>query len=254
VSRAFVCVRIDSYESEEHQKYVRTFLDGRFENSAFCLLSPDGQGWLSRAGRSPEMVLGRNVSSCVEQMKLVAALYPPRADVKQTEVQDFHSVRQALNVAAADQRVLVVVNGPSDQIAPLRRSLGSVVSDDRIIGRFHIDFEKDYEWRKTVAGVKDGAGIVVIRPGEFGLDGTVMTQLPLNTSNADILTALLVANTEFAKSTAKKVYSGHVAKGEQLGIYFEGAVPYGEDRDGDGRIDRGGRGGFPGRRGGRPGR
>jgi len=37
-SRKFVCVRLESYESEEHQKLVRAFLDGRFENTAFCLL------------------------------------------------------------------------------------------------------------------------------------------------------------------------------------------------------------------------
>ena len=195
------------------------------------------------------MVLGRSFSSCVERMEIVAALYPAIADVKQAEVQDFHSVRQALNVAAADQRVLVVVNGPGNQIAPLRKSLRSVASDERILGRFHIDFEEDEDWRRTVTGVKDGPGIVIIRPGEFGMDGTAMNQLPLNTDSADILTAMLSANTEFAASTEKKVYSVHVDKGQELGIYFEGAVPYGEDRDGDGEIDRG-RSSRP--RGGRP--
>ncbi|MDG1894438.1 MAG: hypothetical protein P8J37_05995 [Fuerstiella sp.] len=233
-------MRIDSYESEEHQQYVRTFLDGRFENSAFCLLSPDGQDWLTKAGRGPEMVLGRSLSSSVEQMEIVAALYPATADVKQAEVQDFHSVRQALNVASADQRVLVVVNGPGDRIASLRNSLRSVASDEGIIGRFHIDFEEDDQWRKTVTGLEDGASIVVIRPGEFGMDGTVMNQLPLNAETKDITAALLAANTEFSGSTDKKVYSGHVAKGQELGIYFEGGVPYGEDRNGDGQIDRGG--------------
>ena len=82
---------------------------------------------------------------------------------------------------------------------------------------------------------------MVIRPGEFGMDGTVMNQLPLDAETKDITVALLAANTEFAGSTNKKVYSGHVAKGQELGIYFEGGVPYGEDRDGDGLIDRGGR-------------
>ena len=241
-----MCVRIDSYESEEHQKYVRTFLHGRFENSAFCLLSPDGQDWLSKAGRGPEMVLGRSSSFSVERMEIIATLYPATADVKQAEVQDFHSVRQALNVASADQRVLVVVNGPSGQIASLRKSLRSVASDERILGRVHIDFEENDEWRKTVTGLKDGPSIVVIRPGEFGMEGTAMHQLPLNAGHVEIITALLAANTEFATTTDKKVYSGHVAKGQDLGIYFEGGVPYGEDRDGDGQIDRGRpRGGRP---------
>jgi hypothetical protein len=251
VSREFVCVRIDSYESEEHQKYVRTFLDGKFENSAFCLLAPNGQDWLTTAGRGPKMVLGRRFSSSVERMDIFAALYPATAEVTQAMVQDFHSVRQALNVASADQRVLVVVNGSADQLKPLRDSLRSVANDDRIIGRFHIDFEEKSDWRKTVTGVQAGAGIILIRPGEFGMDGTVMNQLPLDADNADITTALLAANVEFAKTTEKKVYSGHVARGQDLGIYFEGGVPYGEDRDGDGQIDRGG---FQRPRGGRQGR
>lgn len=230
-----MCVRIDSYESAEHQKYVRTFLDGRFENSAFCLLAPNGQDWLTRAGRGPEMVLGHR--SSVIQMKTIAAKYPDRKDGSQALMQDFHSVRQALNVASADQRVLVLVNGSQDAIESLRTSLQSVANDKRIVGRFHFDFDAGDDWHKQVKGLKADSGIILIRPGEFGLDGSVMRQLPLNTSNSELVTAMLTANSEFAKTTKKKVYSSHVAKGTKLGVYFESAVPYGEDRDGDGRID-----------------
>ncbi len=231
-------MRLDSYESKEHQQYVRTFLDGRFENSAFCLLAPDGKEWLTKANRGPEMVLGR--SSAAERMDTLAALFPPTADVKQAIVQDFHSVRQALNVASADQRVFVIINGSDEQTKSLRLSLREVTNDDRIVGRFHFDFEADNTWKENVAGTNDEPGIVIIRPGEFGMDGKVMKQLPLNTDNTVITDALLAANAEFAKSTEKKVYKYHVAKGKDQGIYFEGAVPYGEDRDGDGKVDRGG--------------
>jgi hypothetical protein len=238
VSRDFVCVRLDSYESKEHQEYVRTFLDGRFENSAFVLLAPDGKEWLSKGSRGPEMVLGR--SRAVERMDTVAALFPPTADVKQAIMQDFHSVRQALNVASADQRVFVIINGPKNQIDPLRESLRAVASNERIVGRFHFDFEENDDWKTTVEGTKAEPGIVVIRPGEFGMDGVVMHQLPLDADNLRVIDTLLAANADFAKSTEKKVYSYHVAKGKDRGIYFEGAVPYGEDRDGDGRVDHGG--------------
>jgi hypothetical protein len=105
-SRDFVCVRLDSYESAEHQTYVRTFLNGSFANSAFCMLAPDGQEWLTRAGRGPEMVLGRN--GATESLQRFALMYPSKADPKQALVQDFHTVRQALNVASADQRVLTL--------------------------------------------------------------------------------------------------------------------------------------------------
>ena len=242
-------MRIDSYESKEHQEYVRTFLDGRFENSAFCLLAPNGQDWLTRAGRGPEMVLGHR--SSVIQMKTVAAKYLEKKDGSQAIVQDFHSVRQALNVASADQRVLVVVSGPADQTRQLRTSLQSVTNDERIVGRFHFDFDETADWHKQIKGLKAEPGIVVIRPGEFGMDGTVMSQLPLDTKSSEIVSTLLKANSEFAKTTKKKVYSSHVSKGTKLGVYFESVVPYGEDRDGDGEIDHRGpprRGSSSGRR------
>ncbi len=145
-----------------------------------------------------------------------------------------------------------MVNGPADHLTALRDSLRPVSNDDRIIGRFHFEFEEDSDWRKTVTGLKDDPGIVLIRPGEFGMNGTAMHQLSLDADNADITTVLLAANVEFAKTTEKRVYSRHFARGQDLGVYFEGGVPYGEDRDGDGQIDRGGRGGFRGPRGGRP--
>jgi len=191
------------------------------------------------------MVIGR--SSAVTQMKAVAGRYTPTGDVSQAIVQDFHSVRQALNVASADQRVLVLISGSKTETEPLRTSLQSVTNDRRILGRFHFDFDESSEWKKQVKGLQPGPGIVVIRPGEFGLDGSVMNTLPLDADSSRIISTLLAANMEFAKTTEKKVYSTHVTKGRQLGIYFESLVPYGEDRDGDGVVDR--RGGGGGRRG-----
>lgn len=245
-------MRIDSYETTEHQAYVRTFLDGRFENSAFCLLAPNGQDWLTRAGRGPEMVLGHR--SSVIQMKTVAAKYPDKKSGSHAIVQDFHSVRQALNVASADQRVLVILSGPKEKTNGLRTSLQNVTNDERIVGRFHFDFDETSDWHQQIKGLKADPGIVVIRPGEFGMDGTVMQQLPLTADSSEIINTLLVANSKFAKTTKKKVYSSHVAKGTKLGIYFDSVVPYGEDRDGDGKIDH--RGGPPrgGSRGGSTGR
>ena len=190
------------------------------------------------------MVLGHR--SSVIQMKTVAAKYPDKQDGRQAIVQDFRSVRQALNVASADQRVLVVVSGPADQTNKLRTSLQSVTNDERIVGRFHFDFDSTTDWHKQIKGLKAEPSIVVIRPGEFGMDGTVMSQLPLDANNSEVVNTLLTANSEFAKTTKKKVYSSHVSKGTKLGIYFDSVVPYGEDRDGDGKIDH--RGGPPDRR------
>ncbi len=205
----------------------------------FCVLKPNGQDWLTRASRGPEMVLGRR--SSVQQMQQLAMQYPAKADLTEAVVQDFHSFRQALNVASADQRVLVLVHAPADRESTLRKSLRAVANDQNIIGRFHFDFDQDGTWKKQIDGASEEQGIVLINPGEFGMTGKVMKLLPLETKTGDIITALVQANAQFAATTKKKVYSDHVAKGRAQGIYFEGAVPYGEDRDGDGKIDHDGR-------------
>lgn len=172
-------------------------------------------------------------------MEQVAIQFPAKVDSSEAIVQDFHTFRQALNVASADQRVLVLVHAPKEQEKSLRESLRQVTNDERIVGRFHFDFDPGEQWSKTIENAKPEPGIMIIRPGEFGLKGTMMSRLPLDADPAEVTKALLKANQQFAKSTEKKVYSDHVAKGRAQGIYFEGAVPYGEDRDGDGEIDRG---------------
>ena len=49
---------------------------------------------------------------------------------------------------------------------------------------------------------------------------------------------MLFYNSKYADRTEKKNYSDHVAKGRRLGKTIEMAVPFGEDRDGDGVIDK----------------
>ena len=201
------------------------------------MLAPDGQEWLSRASRGPEQVLGR--SDATQALHRYSLMYPAKADSKDALVQDFHSFRQALNVASADQRVLVVVHTPQGE-TELRESLKQVANDSTIEGRFHFDFESGKEWIGKVEDATIKPGIVLVRPGEFGMTGKQMAYLPLDATTSKIIDAMLQANELFARTTKKKVYSEHVSRGRSQGIYFEGAVPYGEDRDGDGVIDHGG--------------
>ena len=190
------------------------------------------------------MVLG---NAPTDRLSTVAALYPPKADLHEAIVPDFHSLRQALNVASADQRVLVVIHGAEQTTQPLRESLKLVANDDRTIGRFHFDFESSSKSLQDIEGLVGDSGIALVRSGEFGLTGESMRQLPLNATPEEILQAMLMANEEFIKTTQKKSYLEHVSKGRKLGVFFEGAVPYGEDRDGDGEVDKGGSGRSSGR-------
>jgi len=258
-----VCVRLESYESEEHQKMVRSFLNGRFENTAFCLLSPDGNTRLSGTGRSPSQGLrrgrgtrgpgggrGAGNEGVIGAMEQVAERFRARASQQGAVVQDFHSFRQALNVASGDQRLLLYVVAPGEGRKELRLRLRPLMSDRDIVGRFHVDFaeeEPDARWREAVKGEGARTGFFVIRADPFGQTGSVMAECPLTAGVAELEAVLLKANASFARTEKRKVYSAHVAKGRRVGIYFENGMPYGEDRDADGVIDhRGGRGAGPG--------
>lgn len=234
---------------------VRSFLGGRFENTTFCLLAPDGRERLSGTGRSPAMGLrtrGRRggqddqVELVVSGMARIAGKYPRKGGAGSPVVQDFHSFRQALNVASADQRLLLFVAAPAKKRKALRESLRPVLGDPELLGRFHCDFgdkANDAHWAGAVEGVAGKSGLFIIQADPFGMKGTVRARLALDAEPGDVKSALIDANAAFAREEERKVYREHVSQGRREGIYFEGGMPYGEDRDGDGKIDhRGGRG------------
>lgn len=257
-------MRLESFESKEHQDRIREFLNGRFENTAFCILSPDGEKRLSGTGRSPQMgfgIRGRPVvggpdekeynQKAIGEMEKIAARYPAKAGVAAAVVQDFHTFKQALNVASGDQRLLVFTVAAKKDRAGLKKSMRQVANHPGALGRFHYDFADtvDAQWSKVVRGDRNKTGIFIIRSGEFGQDGQVMAELPLTSSAGVILSELAEANKDFAATEKRKVYSEHVEKGRREGVKYQDNMPWGEDRDADGKIDaRRGRPGGRGRR------
>lgn len=194
------------------------------------------------------MVLRGNETKAMAE---IAERYPVKFDPLKAVVQDFHSIGQALNVASADQRVLVLVAGPKEKTDKAQETLGPIIHHDDFVGRFHVDFDAGDQWKKPIEGEKQSEGVLLIASGEFGLKGSVMKELPLDAAADEIRDALKQANSTFAKTTEKKVYAEHVSKGRREGIKYKNVVPYGEDRDGDGEIDQRGRGGGRSRSGGR---
>lgn len=234
-----MCIRIDSYESEENQKIVRSHLGGRFENTAFCILAPDGEKRLTRSGRGPH-----HVSRNFDDFTALAEDYAPKGEVIDSRVPDFNSFSLALNVSSADQQVLVVLAGPEGAIKSAGRGLRAIAWGEGMVGRFQYDFETDLKNLEEPLSLKQAKpGIYIIKPDTFGLDGEVMELLPLKAKLPAIRAAMIRGNKQFAETTTKKVYSTHVADGRREGKSIEMAMPFGEDRDGDGKIDhRGGAG------------
>jgi len=240
---------------------VRSFLNGRFENTAFCILAPDGKERLSGTGRSPAMGFGAGGSrgdadqqnpAVLSAMERISKKYKTKEDLNEPVVQDFHTFKQALNVASADQRLLLFIAAGEVPAERLRASLRPVLGDPEIIGRFHSDFgnrETDAKWTESVEGSKRKGGLYIIAADQFGQKGKVLETLPLDAKTDEIKATLLKANQTYAKTEERKVYRDHVSKGRKEGVQFDAGMPYGEDRDGDGVIDHRGGGGRKGGRG-----
>jgi hypothetical protein len=177
----------------------------------------------------------------IDEMNRIAQLFKQKNTHEAPIVQDFHTFRQALNVASADQRLLVYVAAETPEQSNVRETLREVMYDPTIVGRFHVDFagdESDAAWTDSVSGIKkNNTGIFLIQSDQFGMQGTVLEHLPLDADSTLIKSALSRSNGDFAQNEKRKVYSEHVNQGRRDGIYFKGGMPYGEDRNADGKID-----------------
>lgn len=236
-SRDFVCIRIETYENKQSEELVKR-INGRLANTAFAILNPDGSRMLTRGSRSPSMSMSNNRgktdttgsenSEIISKMMQISNRFASKGDSSEAELQDFHSLRQALNCASADQRLLVFVNASDDQRDQVTPTLKRVFADEEIIGKFHIDFvndETDQGWNRILQGSKNKPSIVVVRSGKFGLDGQAVEQLPIDASEEAMKDALLKANAQFAKVEVRKEYESHVRDGRRQRINFENEIP-----------------------------
>ena len=249
-SRKFVCIRIETFENKESEAIVRELLNGRFENTAFTIFDPKGTRRLTRSGRSPSAVIrsrgGRNAdadeelddNAVIREMNKIARRFNPVQDDSPAVLQDFHSFRQALNVAAADQRLLVFVNLKEEDRVKVEDNFKQLFSDTDIMGKFHLNFadpKVDGSWAQSIKGDTSSPGIFIIRSGTFGQDGVVMQKLPQTLNVEELKSAMLAANDEYSIMEIRKKYSQHVMAGKRAGIHFENEI--GREGTFDGRKE-----------------
>src|SRR3954470_13326397 len=80
-SREFVCVRLATYEDPTEARFVKGLVrtdSGELENTAFCLLAPDGKTKLSRSARGTERVYA-DAAAMAAGLRRVVGQYSPRA-------------------------------------------------------------------------------------------------------------------------------------------------------------------------------
>lgn len=217
---------------------VKKVLDGEFKNTSFVIVNPQGTKPLTNTGRSPRGAItksqsgtranGGRTNGIISQMNQIAMQFRPNANLSSAELQDFHSLRQALNCASAEQRLLVFVNSPKQDRDAVEQKLKSVFSDEDIVGKFHLNFadeEADEYWLRVIKGARDKPSIMVVRSSQFGLDGDVLDQLSLDADAPAIKRSLLAANTNFANVEKRKNHAKHVEEGLRQGISFENEIP-----------------------------
>jgi len=236
LSKRFVCVRLETYENDLNKKLVRSLLGGRLANTAFVIFAPDGKTQLCKASRSPSMTFAqrgwrsqpeKGLSTTLKKISEIAKKYPNSESGSQELLPDFYSFKQALNVSAAEQRLLVFTVAAKKHRQQARKRLQTVANDTEIRGKFHYDTASndDSNWAESIKDTSQKTGHFIIYPGQFGLSGKLMAHLPLNAKPAQIKSTLLKANRVYAAQEKPKIYASHMSEGRKQGISRENTLP-----------------------------
>ena len=227
-SRKFVCIRLATYESKKEAEYMETIFLGKggvLANTVFCILAPDGKRKLVRPGRSPQFTFS-NASQMAIQMNRLAAQYPLATKNALSDVQlpQLEKVDVALNVAACDNRPLVVTVASSPEaLKQVNQKLTKKAWSEAFAGQFVYASTIKSADLKPLAGAKDSSAILLVEPDTFGLSGKVVAQLDATASEANIEAALTKTLKDFKPYV--KSHRQHLQLGHQLGIEWESAIP-----------------------------
>ena len=223
-AEAFVCVRLATYESAEEAQFLKTIFIGRsgeLENTVFCILSPDGQRRLIRAGRSPlHMFTGPDQMAAT--MNRIASNYNGARQIKHT-YPALASVRLALNVAACDQQPLIIVrsNSPEERQRCKSKLTKHAWSDFR--GQFAFAEAKSDAELATLKGIDKQSHIIVVDPDPYGQSGIVLSQLNSSATDEEISDALNLALLTHQERTSEA--TAHIANGRRQGIFWKTQIP-----------------------------
>lgn len=210
-SKAFVCVRLTTYENAEEMAFMKELFVGRsgeVENTTFTILSPDGKRELLRTSRGPDHLF-RDAADMAARLRKIAAGFD--AKTTPTTLPLVGDERLALNVASADNIPLVVLLGDVNE-----EVIAKLAWSDAWHGRFA--FVKAAKLTR-VNGVKITAGVVVVAPETFGRSGTVLAQ----GMAADAPKLFNEALQAWKPET--KTFGGHVREGRREGIFWETKTP-----------------------------
>lgn len=222
-SRAFVCIRPNTYESAEEGKVLENIFRGRsgkLENTVFALLDSDGTTRLSRAGRVPQAVFG-DAERFADELYAIARQRAAAAADEPLAIPLQPDLRHALNVAACDSVALLVLHGTDDaavtrlqeRLAPAlwQANLPARVRCVRVVvGADAADAER--------VSLLAGTGLSLVAPEPFGRTGEVLAHVAASEADAQIVAALGKALAGY-RPPAKRQTGAHIREGNRLGIH-----------------------------------
>ncbi|MGD8816667.1 MAG: hypothetical protein PVJ51_05735, partial [Acidobacteriota bacterium] len=216
----FVCVRLDGRESEENRLLKLEYGPVVMGNVQNRIVSPDGEN----LARFPTDF---DTAKLVDYLERWAALYPGAPDAPAPPVPYFATLHQALNVAACDARVLVVVLG--DDVDELEDLVLTLAWDPEFSGRFHfVRCLADDVTLPEITGIpaQRSDGIYLVHPDPFGMKGRAAGRFGTGCSKAVLLDAARSAlrdfNEGFEQQSMVEKFQLHTERGERDWIYLTG--------------------------------
>jgi len=227
-SRAFVCVRLLTYEDEAEGKLLKSLAptrSGELENTVFTVLSPDGKRRLARGSRSARQTFG-DAARMAEALERIAREHgggaPPA--VGAPVLPAVPGLRLAVNVAACDGLPLAVLFTPGGEAGRgLERRLADLAWRGEFLGRFLYARASAAKDLAPIEGARAEAGLLVVQPDAFGLKGKVLRQAGASASLEELARCLREGAALYRGE--EKSFAGHVRGGREKGAFWEAAIP-----------------------------
>lgn len=226
VSRAFVCIRLATYENKAEAEFTKKLWRGNreIENTTFAVLAPDGEKLLLRATRSPRHEF-RSPDDLADWLTGTAVLYldaKPLGD-KNAALPKAENVRIGSVIAASENLPLVLIRGENAaQIKKLEAKLSQLAWSKDHIGRF-VYVSTDAKDLKTISGLKGKSGIAIVQIDKFGLKGTVLAQTDAGSDEKALAKTLSRAST--LHHTFQKSMFSHLREGTAKGVFWKTKLP-----------------------------
>jgi hypothetical protein len=207
---------------------VRELMDGELLNTAFAVFAPDGQTRLTTKARSVRLAFGRR--STETGLLQIARRYPGRDLDDPPLTPDFSSVREAVNIAACDERPLVIAWGKDENDRKaIEAQLRALAWSSEFVGRVHWDLSVGEGFRDYVPnGTAGTRGVIIVQPEPYGRTAQVIGAIDLDLTLKDQQWVLRNAVERFERSFEKLPYEEHVEKGKTLGVVWKEAIRMGD--------------------------